>query len=449
VSRRRTRLRTALIVVGLTTAGCADRQPPLAPRVRANVLIYLVDTLRVDHLGCYGYPRPVSPAIDAFAAQGVRFENAVAHSSWTRPTVASVLTGLTPFEHGVRSLEDRLPEGVETLPEILRAAGWSTAAFSPNWHVSESTGFAQGFEAFDFFAQDPSSESLTRRVLSWLDTRPAEVSSTRPWFVYAHALDPHAPYDPPADLRRRFAGGVARPGAGSHDDIVATMKLRRRDRGDRVRDLRDLYDAEIADTDRQFGRLLEGLQARRQYDDTLIVLVSDHGEGFDEHALLGHGNSLYGELIDIPLIVKLPGPARPRTEAGLARQIDVLPTVLAALGLPSAPATSGRDLLSPRPSPETLSAVIDLSYERRRGIGLVTREWKYLAPLSRRFGRRHELYSRVDDRLDATDLADREPGQSGALARILALETRRPARRAPQATIDAPGEEALRALGYL
>ncbi len=449
MSRPGVRLRAALLAAALATAGCADRQAPTVPRRRANVLIYLVDTLRVDHLGCYGYARPVSPSIDALAAQGVRFENAIAHSSWTRPTVASVLSGLTPLEHGVRTLQDRLPEDVETLPEILRAAGWSTAAFSPNWHVSEQTGFAQGFETFDFFPRDPSSESLTRRVLGWLDARPPEASSARPWFVYAHALDPHAPYAPPADLRRRFAGGVTRPGAGSHDDIVATLKLRRRDRGDRVRDLRALYDAEIADTDRQLGHLLEGLRARRQYDDTLVVLVADHGEGFDEHALLGHGNSLYGELVDLPLIVKPPGPARPRREAELARQIDVLPTVLAALGLPRAVAASGRDLLSAASPTEAPFAVIDLSYERRRGIGLVTREWKYLEPLSRRFARRRQLYSRLDDRLDAIDLAERQPTQLGALARILAREMLRPARRAPQATIDPQGEEALRALGYL
>jgi arylsulfatase A-like enzyme len=447
VSGRDARRKILLAIAGLAAA-CTERPHPPAPRQPPNVLIYLVDTLRVDHLGCYGYPRPVSPAIDALAAEGVRFEHAVAHSSWTRPTVASVLTGLTPLEHGVRGLQDRVPEDLETLPEILRGASWATAAFSPNWHVSEQTGFTQGFETFDFFPQDASSDSLTRRVLAWLDARPPQVSG-RPWFIYAHALDPHAPYAPPADLRQRFAAGVSRPGAGSHDDIVATMKLRRRDRGARVRDLRDLYDAEIADTDRQFGRLRAGLRARGEYDDTLIVLLADHGEGFDEHALLGHGNSLYGELVDIPLIVKPPGQARPRLDSELARQIDILPTVLAALGLPRSAASSGRDLLSADPPAEAPFAVIDLTYQRRRGIGLVTREWKYLEPLSRRFGRRHQLFARLDDRLDADDLADREPAQLRALARILAREVGRPSRRAPRATIDPQGEEALRALGYL
>jgi arylsulfatase A-like enzyme len=433
----------AVLLLAALAAGCAAREP-VAP-AHHNILIYLVDALRADHLGCYGYARPVSPVIDALAAGGVRFENAVAHSSWTRPSVASILTGLTPLEHGVRRRADRLADELETLPEILRAAGWSTAAFSPNPHVSSATGFGQGFDHFEMFLDDPRAQRLAERVLAWLV---GGGGLGAPWFVYAHALDPHGPYLPPADLRQRFAATVSRPGAGTREDIVATMRTRFRDRAGLVRDLRDLYDAEIADTDRGLGLLLEGLRQRRQLDNTLIVLLADHGEGFDEHRLLTHGNSLYAELVDIPLIFKLPPPGPARRDDSLARQIDVLPTILAALRLPAPAAAHGRDLFAEQPAVPP-AAILDLLYERHRGAGLVTGDWKYLHGRSRQFGRGEMLFSRRADRLDATDLGDREPERRAAMSALLERELRRQGPLPPQAAIDAEGEAALRALGYL
>jgi arylsulfatase A-like enzyme len=428
----------------MLAAGCARREP--AGPARHNVLIYMVDTLRADHLGCYGYSRPVSPSIDAFAAGSVLFENAVAHSSWTRPSVASILTGLTPLEHGVRRRADKLADEVQTLPELLQAAGWSTAAFSPNPHVSRATGFRQGFDRFAMFLDDTRSAALTRHVLQWVDARPAQGP---PWFVYAHALDPHGPYQPPADLRQRFAAQVTRADAGTTEDLIAAMRMRPGSRAGRVRELRDLYDAEIADTDRAFGALLEGLRQRRLLEDTLIVFVADHGEGFDEHRLLTHGNSLYAELIDIPLIVKLPGRAPARREAALARQIDVLPTVLAALRLPPLAAARGRDLFAQRPPSRPPVAVLDLFYERRRGVGLVAGDWKYVHGRSRQFGRGQMLFSRRQDRHDTADLREQEPRRLAAMAALLERELGRAGQDAPPAELDRQAEEALRALGYL
>jgi arylsulfatase A-like enzyme len=442
------RHRFSVLAFALAGALGCERAPqpaadvPAAPARPANVLVYLVDTLRADHLGCYGYRRAVSPAIDGLASEAILFENAVAVSSWTRPTVASLLTGLSPAAHGVRKLEDALAENAETLPEILAAAGYATAGFSPNWHVSRKTGLAQGFTDFEFFPDDTGSESLTRRVLAWLDRQPAD----RPWMIYAHALDPHAPYRPAADLKREFAPSSTRPEAGSHEDIVATLKKRRRDRGDRVAELRDLYDAELADTDRHFGHLLDALRERGLYGNTLVVFLSDHGEGFDEHARLGHGNTLYGELLNIPLLIKRPGRHAAARTGDLASQLDVLPTLLAALGLP-ARMLPGRDLLAPLAG-ETAPVVAQLTYERRRGLALITRDWKYIEPRSHRFGAARELYSRLDDPLDANDLAGARPDKLAEMARRLqgALQ---PEVDAPRVETDDEGERALRALGYL
>lgn len=431
-----------LLATAIAGAACRAAPPPAHP---PNVLIYLVDTLRADHLGCYGYGRPVSPAIDGFAREAIRFESAVAQSSWTRPTVASVLTGLTTIAHGVRSPDDGLTETVSTLPELLRPAGYATAGFSPNWHVSPATGFGQGFDEFQFFPEDAGSEALTRRVLAWVD----RASRARPWMVYAHALDPHAPYSPPDDLRRAFAGGVSRPEAGTHADIVEAYRQRRRDRGGRVEELRQLYDAEIADTDRHFGRLLDGLRARGLYEGTLVIFLSDHGEGFDEHALLGHGNSLYGELLNIPLIVKPAGAASGRVEPALARQIDILPTVLRAAGIEPATTLPGRDLLAVRRQAREAWVLAQLSYEKRDGVALVTREWKYVEPRSRRFGRRPQLFARGSDPLDQNDLAAAQPAQVAALRALLHRSFDLSGLRAPRVAPDAEGREALRALGYL
>jgi arylsulfatase A-like enzyme len=436
----------ALLLAGLA-AGCADRQassPAAAPR--PNVLVYLIDTLRADRLGCYGNPRGLTPAIDAFAGQAVLFENAVAHAPWTRPSVASVFTSLTPLEHGVRRRTDRLADEAETLPEILRAAGWSTAAFSTNAHVSAATGFDQGFDHFDLSLKDTHSETLTRRVLDWLDGRG---KAADPWFIYAHALDPHPPYVPVDDLRRRFAAGITRPGAGTHPDIIATLRMRPAERVERVRELRDLYDAEVADTDRAFGALLDGLRGRGNFENTVIVVLADHGEGFDEHGLLTHSNSLFAELIDIPMIVKPPGKTPARRETALARQIDVLPTVLAAAGVPPSAAAHGRDLLAAGPPPAPPIAVLDLAYERIKGSGLVIGEWKYIAGRSKQFGRRPMLFSRRTDRGEVADLGEREPARRAAMAEILARELGRRGQRPARATLDTEGEAALRALGYL
>jgi choline-sulfatase len=443
VSRRRRRpARAWALAAAIAGAACRAAPAPHPP----NVLIYLVDTLRADHLGCYGYDRAVSPAIDGFAGQAIRFENAVAQSSWTRPTVASVLTGLTTLAHGVRSPDDGLAGDLVTLPELLRPAGYATAGFSPNWHVSPATGFAQGFDEFQFFPEDAGSEALTRRVLAWLDRTPRG----KPWMVYAHALDPHAPYQPPDDLRRAFAGGVSRPGAGSHADIVEAYRQRRRDRGARVEELRQLYDAEIADTDRHFGRLLEGLRSRGLYDGTLVIFLADHGEGFDEHALLGHGNSLYGELLNIPLIVKPAGDGEAgRVESALARQIDVLPTILGAARLEPGRGLSGRDLLAPRQYSGDAFVIAQLTYEKRNGVALVTREWKYVEPRSRRFGRQPQLFARGRDPLDQEDLAAGQPAQVAALRALLHRSLELSGLRAPRVAPDAEGRDALRALGYL
>lgn len=422
-------------------AEAPEPAPRRQTRARPNVLIYLVDTLRADRLGCYGYPRPVSPHLDRFAQGATLFETAIAQAPWTRPSVASVLTGLGPLAHGVRTLDDRLPSAVETLGERLRAAGYRTAAFSTNWHISADTGFDQGFDDFDFLPQEPDSGPLNRRVLAWLDRQ----QGPEPLFLYVHALDPHAPYTPPPDLRRRFAP-EARPQAGSLASLRRIYAVRGPRRLERIAEVSPLYDAEIAANDRSFGALLAALRQRGLFDDTLIVFVSDHGEEFGEHGGFGHARNLFSEVLNVPLVVKLPFQTRGERASRLAQHVDLVPTVLAAAGLPPATGLPGADLFAPGGS--DAAAFSHLSYRGREGMSVVQGEWKRIEPWSRKLGPRPALFRGGDE---YEDLAAGNPVRDGFLASLLRGEVLRGRRglRPEQAGMDEETRRQLEALGYL
>lgn len=423
----------------------ARASPPASPnkaRARPNVVVYLVDTLRADHLGCYGYPKPVSPHLDRFAEGATLFETAIAQAPWTRPSVTSVLTGLGPLEHGVRTLEDRLPDAAETLPERLRAAGYRTAAFSTNWHVSVETGLGQGFDDFVFFPQDPDSAAVNRRVLAWLDAH----QGAEPFFLYIHALDPHAPYTPPPDLRRRFAP-AARPQAGTTESLKRIYAVRGKRRAERIAEVAPLYDAEIAANDRSFGALLAALKERKLFEESLIVFVSDHGEALGEHQDFGHARSLYADQLDVPLVVKLPFQKRGERVSRLAQHVDLLPTVLAAAGLPPASGLPGEDLFGPARQREP-AAFSHLSYSGREGMSVVFDGWKRIEPWSRKLGERPELYREGDER---RDLAAENPVRNGFLGSLLRAEKLRGRHglRPEEAGMDEETRRGLEALGYL
>ena len=336
-----------LIVAAVLQAGCAGpRQAPgstqkFAPQPNASsprttVIIYLADALRADHLGVYGYTRATSPNIDAFAREAVTFETAYAQSSWTRPSVATLFTGLFASSHSVFIRNDTLSEDHLTMAEIFRAAGYRTAALATNFNVYPYFGFGQGFD--DFFEYDNvepdgrhylPGDKLNRDVFAYLDTRPPA-----PLFLYVHAMDPHNPYGPPEPFYSQFSGSgpVTDPhGVGWNE----------------AGPLRDLYDGEIAFTDHNFGQLLDKLKSLGLYEDSLIIFLSDHGEEFREHGGLFHGYSLYEEQVHVPLIVKLPrGAHAGRRVAAPVRLLDVLPTLCAMLGLEGGPHMDGASFLT-------------------------------------------------------------------------------------------------------
>jgi len=428
---------------------------PAAPRAaaseRPNVIIYLVDTLRADHVGTYG-GGSLTPNVDAFAAEATVFENAIAQAPWTKPSVASIFTGRGPLVHGVRLLEDRLPQEAVTLAELLQAGGYQTAGFSTNWHIRHETGMDQGFGSFDFSPDESTSDKLNGRLVRWLDTGPKS-----PFFLYAHALDPHEPYTPPADYRAKYAPGV-RAEAGTDTDLKRVDASRGKERRQAMAELRPLYDAEVAWNDHSFGEFLQALRDRGLYDRSLIVFLADHGEEFDEHGARGHAKDLHAETLDIPLIVKWPGQHKGRRVASIAQHIDVLPTLLRAAGVKGPADLPGMDLAAVEASgesPEALSGRWVLSHLSMRdhvGTSLVQGGWKLVYPQTPALAPGIELFQRSTDRGETKNRLGDAPVRAGWLSALIRAEverSRKTALKPEHATIDEETRKALEALGYL
>ena len=324
-SRGRPALIGAAAAIALAAIFLAARWvwPLMMPTAgRPNVLLITIDTLRADRLGCYGDRDAVTPVLDALAAGGVRFLDAVAHVPLTLPSHATILTGVTPLKHGVRDNAGFvLGPSLRTLAEQFGAGGYETAAFVSGFPVHRRFGLARGFETYDDrFPQgsDPARPPYVERradqtmaaATAWLARRSGE--DRRPFFIWLHLFDPHAPYDPPEPYRSRFS---ARP-----------------------------YDGEVAFTDAQIGVLLDQLARADLRDQTLILATSDHGEGLGEHGEPTHGLFIYDSTIRVPLILAGPGIPKGRIAASLARGIDIAPTLLDLAHVAALAEAEGRSL---------------------------------------------------------------------------------------------------------
>ena len=336
-----------LALLSLLSPGCS------APPRPANVLMIVVDTLRSDHLGAFGYPRAPSPTCDALARNAVVFPDAISAAPWTLPSFASLFTSRSPSAHGMLWPDAVLRDDENTLAETLRDSGYRTAAFVNNPMLRPKRGLAQGFERFEsyVFHRTPKWDQNPRppvpQVEAWLDE-----DSDRPFFLLVHFMEPHAPYFPTGSLARLHDSDYEGPSAemfpeGNPVDMWTPSGVPLTDvAADRRIHAVALYDAEILETDRQIGRILAALEDRGLDDDTIVVLLADHGEELWDHGDWGHGQSLHGELVRVPLVIRAPRVLRiaPRTDPSTVSLIDVAPTLLSMLGL-QAPATfEGRAL---------------------------------------------------------------------------------------------------------
>ena len=311
-----------------------------------NVVLVVVDTLRADRLSCYGHPAATSPRLDALAAAGARFERAYASAPWTIPGTASVLSGLSPPEHGLgTSRSYYLVDAVETLAEVFQRAGLSTAAFAGNPLIAPARGFDQGFEHFVVYRWARALH-ITPDVKAWLRQQ-----GERRFFLYVHHVDPHAPYEPTEASRARFVPAPP-PGLAEVDPRGTIASWYEGDGSDRERVLASLahqsslYDAEVHDVDAQIGALLDELDALGLAERTLVCVTSDHGEEFAEHGWAGHHEQLFDESVRVPLILAGPGVPEGRVIATPVENRFVAPTLLALAGVAPRGGAGGPNLLS-------------------------------------------------------------------------------------------------------
>ncbi|MGH7287886.1 MAG: sulfatase, partial [Myxococcota bacterium] len=354
---------------------------PTLPGDSPSVILVSIDTLRADHLGCYGYSRPTSPRIDAFAASAVRFSEGYSGAPWTLPAHAQMLTGHDPYALGVIHKRSALPDGVPLLAEILASAGYETAAFvdsSKRGLVGAERGFARGFHEYhhaphrDGLAFEYDARVTMEVALEWLRERR---DRQKPFFLFLHTKSVHSvqggtpradertpPYDVPRGDRFRFVTDEqarlswSSPELGASTQYLSSLneayRSGERDPGAFPAERRDalvgLYDGAIRYTDEQFGALLDGLATLQLLDSTLVVLTADHGEEFLDHGRLLH-EQVYRELLHVPLIIRFPGQHEGRVVAEDVSLADIVPTLVDWLGVSTSFGFAGRSLLEERP----------------------------------------------------------------------------------------------------
>jgi arylsulfatase A-like enzyme len=305
------------------------------------VVLCTIETLRRDHTSLYGYGRATTPFLEALAKESLVFEEAYSQSSWTRPSMATVLTGLYASQHGTVQGTDRLPGAFVLISELLREAGYATAACCGCETISKPTfNYDQGF---DLFVDEGSAtfEKTRQDALEWL-----AADEGRPFFLFIHVFDPHEPYDAPLPFRDvfdpQYDGRLKAVSALSPSGSAVRVGLTDRDR----QYIKARYDAEIYYVDTVLEGLVAQLKERGLWDDTLLVVTSDHGEEFGEHGDWGHGKTLFPQSLAVPLLIKLPAQAHGgRRVLGLAGGVDIVPTILAALGVDAPAYLPGMDLL--------------------------------------------------------------------------------------------------------
>ncbi len=318
-----------------------------------DLILIVIDSLRADHLGCYGFPHPTSPTIDALATNGTRFTTAIASSSWTQPSVMSLFTSLSPPRHG-RSVPDQ-PRNTNTttLAQTLQSAGYQTVGITANPMTNRRYGYARGFDHYDDYtvAMNPGASLaataaktahdavVTRLAGEWLTTRR---DPAKPLFLFIMYMEPHWDYLPPPSYYALFSDDPVPPPRGVPEIAKKPLSATQLQR------LRHAYAGEIRYTDDCLAQLLKHLAASPRAASSAIILTADHGESFLERGVLGHGNHLHDEEIHVPLIICPPRHrARPggATVTGQVALIDVAPTILAFAGITPPAAWEGHSLL--------------------------------------------------------------------------------------------------------
>ncbi|MHC5060557.1 MAG: sulfatase [Planctomycetota bacterium] len=330
---------------GRASGGAANSKHP-------NIIVLTVDTLRADHMALYGYNRNTMPAIEEFAKSAVVFDQAVVSRGNTRASYASMLTGLYPFHHGVYNNNTVLHENFTTLPELLEAADYNTAAFVSNFVlVGELSGCDQGFDIYDDKTEDReinrpnyerSAGGTLKAILQWLENDPPQ-----PFCLFTNFIDPHGPYLPPEKFRNMYK---------SNKELILDKKkifsYQRVNDSFNYYDYVDRYDGEIRYVDEAMSQLIDALKNKGLWDDAIVIFLSDHGESLGEHNIFfEHQYYLYEETVKVPLAIRLPrgkdneNAVPPRRVSTLGSPMDIIPTILDYLGISYKGPMDGQSLL--------------------------------------------------------------------------------------------------------
>ena len=390
------------------------------------VVVVIVDTLRWDALGCYGREGAVTPRIDALAAEGARFDQAIASSGWTLPSVASLLTGTWPTLHKATGKVSRLTPITQDLPvaaEVWKSAGYETLGFVNAAFLSPLLGLGRGFDVFDhrhaYNREMRRADETVDAALKAIDERAGEKV-----FLLVHLFDPHLDYDPPDGFKQAFVGERATP--PSPLSMTDCTNLRTDDKQppttEDIAYIRGIYQGEVAFVDRAVGRLVDGLIELDRWDHTTFVLTADHGEEFWDHEGFEHGHTLYDELIRVPLILRLPaGETHVAHEVERqVRTLDIMPTLFDHAGITAPISFAGESFLGdlhgkgperipPAFSQSTLYGADKLSWRTER----------YHLIVERAEGAELELYDIVNDPFEEHDLTDELPQIRDALVHDL------------------------------
>jgi arylsulfatase A-like enzyme len=468
-----------VVLLGLAVPLLAGGHAPVvadvggeSPGPVERVLLITIDTFRADQIS-----PGITPRLDELRADSVDFATAASPAPWTLPGIASILTGLPPTVHLATGRRSRVPDSLPTLAERLQDAGYATAAFGSNSYLRDPFNVGQGFDHYRAFhgvpppAGAPTLGSRLLRFLGWPPGRGSWASTDRltgmavewlrqnhdrPFFLWVHYFDPHVPYAPPVGMRPK---GPAAPAIGFEFDRPQDVRSGRfvPTRDERAW-IRALYDAESRYVDSEAGKLLDVARELGIYDDALIVLTSDHGEEFWEHGGFEHGHTLYREVLDVPLMFKLPGGA-PTGRVELPVSIEsVMPTVLEVCGLPVEDAyLAERSLVSrfdggnDEPVPDIIGTGMHF-YEER--IGVTFGDWKYMRSLTTEH---EELYDRSGDPGERESVASLHPEVlqeareriEAHLERAAELRHRYDIDPSVSTDLDPETRERLRTLGYV
>ncbi|MBN1765652.1 MAG: sulfatase-like hydrolase/transferase [Sedimentisphaerales bacterium] len=362
-----------------------------------NVVLISIDTCRSDYLSCYGYPRQTTPNIDAVAHEGILFKNVFTPAPVTLPAHSSMLTGTIPPYHGVRYNQNyRLVESNVTLAEVLKEEGFTTGAVVGSFILNRKFGIIQGFDYYnDTFEEEIKNrdlfserrgEEVTRFGTRWL-----QENRDKRFFLFLHYYDPHTDYNPPEPYRWQFS----------------------RNSSSKREELNNLYAGEVAYTDYCIGQLINTLKELGVYDDTLLIITSDHGEMLGEHGEEEHGYFIYQSAVKVPLILKIPDRIRPRVIDRPVSLLDIVPTVCGLLGIDYPPQVSGMDLYRTVIAPKTpaeqeryiyCESVLPTYCNVNSLLGVVSGDWKYIQTT------RPELYNWRADSFEQHNLiAEQNP----------------------------------------